>query len=171
VIKMELKEKARLMRVRHTLKENKHSFVRFESWRYKKLSKSGWKKQRGIDNKTRRKTKTGVKSPHPGYRGPKDIRGIHPSGLRDVLVTNVEELEGLNPKFQGVRIATKLGIRKKMALIEKAQEKGFHIFNTGFLKEDLTDLETPMVDDQEEKTADDNVEDAEIVDNDEEDSE
>ena len=155
---MDLKTKERLLRIRKTKQQQRPSFVRVESWRYKKLKKSGWKKQRGIDNKTRRKTKSGVKSPEPGYRSPKKIRNLHPSGLEDILVMHKEDLESLSPKKHGLRIAHRLGNRKKLDLIEFAREKGFKILNVSISKRDLTELEQPLdeeideeIDDEEEK--------------------
>ncbi len=144
--KMQLKEKLRLMRVRKVKNQQRPSFARFHSWRYKKLEKSGWRKQRGIDNKTRRKTKTGVKSPEPGYRGPKKIRNLHPSGLEDILVIHLSDFEELNSKFHGIRISSRLGVRKRMAILEYAREKGFKVLNANLSKDDILDM-SPIDDD------------------------
>lgn len=138
---MEPKERNRLLRIRKVKNSQRPTFARFDSWTYVKLKKSGWRKQRGIDNKTRRKMKMGVKSPEPGYRGPKKVRGLHPLGLEDVRIIHIKELENLNPELHGIRIARRLGGRKKIALIEEARDRGFHILNIGISKEDLFDLE------------------------------
>ncbi|UYP47266.1 hypothetical protein NEF87_003551 [Candidatus Lokiarchaeum ossiferum] len=156
-MKMNLKEKNRLLRVRTTKKKQRPSFARFESWRYKKLSKSGWRKQRGIDNKTRRKTKNGVVSPEPGFGSPKNIRGLHPSGLEDILVMHVKELETLDPKFHAIRIAARLGARKKLNIVEIAREQGFRVLNSGLGKDEMLDLE----DVEEEEETDEEMEDEE----------
>ncbi|WP_457558090.1 50S ribosomal protein L32e [Candidatus Harpocratesius sp.] len=136
-----VEDKSRLMRIRRIQNKKRPSFRRYESWRYKKLSKSGWRKQRGIDNKTRRKTKTGVKSPEPGYRNPKAIRGLHPSGYKDINVIHTKDIDELDPKIHAVRINSRLGARKRIALIEYAQEKGFRILNLGISKEELMEIE------------------------------
>lgn len=167
VIKMEKNEKARLLRIRKHKQQKNPSFARFESWRYKKLSKSGWRKQRGIDNKTRRKTKTGVKSPKVGYRGPKDIRGLHPSGLEDVRIMHIHELDPLDPEIHGIRVASRLGARKRVELIDIARERGFKVLNVGISKEDLTDLDELDLEDEE----DFEEEDDEFEDDDDEDLE
>jgi large subunit ribosomal protein L32e len=134
---MELHEKKRLLRIRTKKRKRNPSFARYESWRYKKLKNSGWRKQRGIDNKTRRKMKMGVKSPEPGYRSPKKIRGLHPSGLEDILIMHIKDLENLTPEKHGIRISARLGARKRIKVVEKAQDLGFKVFNTGYSKEDL----------------------------------
>ena len=150
---MELKERNRLLRIRKVKNSQRPTFARFESWRYTKLKKSGWRKQRGIDNKTRRKMKMGVKSPEPGYRGPKKVRGLHPKGIEDVRVMHIKELDNLDPEFHGIRIARRLGGRKKITLIEEARARGFHILNIGISKEDLFDLESEEEGDEEEEEA------------------
>ena len=138
---MDNNEKSRLLRIRKQQQKSRPSFRRYESWRYVKLKKSGWRKQRGIDDKTRRKTKNGVKSPEVGYRGPKAIRGLHPSGLEDVIVMHIHELDNLNPEIHGIRVARRLGARKRVALIETAREREFRVLNIGLSKEDMLDLE------------------------------
>ncbi len=138
---MEKNEKLRLMRVRKEKKKKNPSFARYESWRYKKLKNSGWRKQRGIDNKTRRKTKTGVKSPHIGYGTPKQIRGLHPSGLQDIIVMHLHELDNLDPEIHGIRVARRLGARKRIELVDTARDKGFKVLNIGLSKEELVDLD------------------------------
>ena len=162
---MENNEKSRLLKIRTQKKKQRPSFQRFEGWRYAKLKKSGWRKQRGIDSKTRRKTKNGVKSPEIGYRGPKKIRGLHPSGLVDVLVIQIRELDKLDPKIHGIRVARRLGARKRVALIEAAKEREFKVFNIGLSKEDMMDLEEFEEElDEEELDEDEDSEDEEIED-------
>ena len=62
-------EDKRLFELRKKMKKQRPSFHRVESWRYKRV-KTSWRKARGIDSKTRRKNKSGVKSPSVGYRTP-----------------------------------------------------------------------------------------------------
>ena len=82
----------RLMELRKVLNKNRPSFRRVESWRYKRV-KDSWRKARGIDSQTRKKTKAGVKSPSVGYRGPKKVRGLHPSGYEEVRVNNINDMK------------------------------------------------------------------------------
>jgi large subunit ribosomal protein L32e len=137
---MDAKTKARLLAIRTQKRKIQPRFVRDECWRYKRVSPS-WRRARGIDSKTRRKTKNGVVSPQIGFGTPKAVRGLHPSGLEDVLISKKEDLTGLSTKVHGIRVASKLGAKKKIELIEFAREKGFRILNIGLSREDLTDLE------------------------------
>ena len=148
---MELHEKKRLLRIRTRKRKRNPSFARYESWRYKKLKNSGWRKQRGIDNKTRRKMKMGVKSPEPGYRAPKKVRGLHPSGLEDILIMHIKDLENLTPEKHGIRISARLGARKRIKVIEHAQELGFKVFNTGYSKEELFEKDESIDEEEEEQ--------------------
>ena len=63
-------QKERLLEIRKRMKKKRPSFRRVESWRYVRV-KDSWRKARGIDSQTRKKTKTGVRSPSVGYRSPK----------------------------------------------------------------------------------------------------
>jgi len=114
---------------RQEAKENKPDFVRPESWRYNRV-KPNWRKPKGIDNHQRKQKYRGrpglVKV---GYGGPKESRGLHPSGYTDNLVYRVEDLENLDPKTDGVRLGHSVGTRKRKEIIGKAIEQKFKIFN------------------------------------------
>lgn len=115
--------------LRQKIAENRPDFVRQESWRYRRVGLA-WRKPKGIDNHQRRQKFRGrpglVKV---GYGGPKLVRGLHPSGFTDNLVHNVLELQGLNPKTDGVRIAHGVGTKKRLDIVKKAMEQKFKIFN------------------------------------------
>ncbi|MDH5440311.1 MAG: eL32 family ribosomal protein, partial [Candidatus Bathyarchaeota archaeon] len=77
-------------------KRKKPKFERQESWRYKRI-KENWRRPRGIDSKMRKKVKGWPPSPNKGYRSPREIRNLHPSGLREVRVMNVRDLDKVEP--------------------------------------------------------------------------
>ena len=89
-------KKEALLKKRKEMKKRRPSFRRVESWRYGRV-KDSWRKAIGIDSQTRKKTKSGVKSPGAGYRSPKSVRGLHPSGYEEVRVITLEEVKKLNP--------------------------------------------------------------------------
>jgi len=133
----------KLLKLRKKIKKKRPAFRRVESWRYVRV-KDSWRKARGIDSKTRKKTKLGVKSPSPGYRAPKKVRGLHPSGYEEVRVFTEKELEALDPKKHAIKISGKLGAKKRMVLLEKAQEKKFKILNLGISAKELESLEAML---------------------------
>ena len=112
---------------RQEIKEHNPDFIRPESWRYVRLQ-TNWRKPKGIDHHQRKQKSRGrpglVKV---GYRGPKEARGLHPSGFTDNLVHNLNDLEKLDPKKDGVRFGHSVGTRKRKIIVAKAIEGKFKI--------------------------------------------
>jgi len=106
----------------------KPKFRRQESWRYKRLKES-WRRPRGMDSKMRKGVKGWPKTPNIGYRSPKDARNIHPSGFKEILVHNIDELDGVDPNSEAVRIAHTVGYRKRIEIINLAREMGIYVLN------------------------------------------
>jgi large subunit ribosomal protein L32e len=136
-------EQKRLLELRKKINKKRPSFIRVESWRYKRV-KDSWRKARGIDSQTRMKTKTGVKSPSAGYRGPKKVRGLHPSGYEEVRVHSINDLKDLNNKKHAIKVSTKLGIKKRINVIDYAQNRGFKVLNLGISQRELESLEAVL---------------------------
>jgi len=117
------------LELREKTSAKRPDFIRQESWRYKRL-KQNWRKPKGIDNHQRKQKSRGrpglVKI---GYGGPKVAHGLHPSGYTDNLVFNLNDLEKLDPKTDGVRFAHGVGTKKRKEIIVKAIEKKFKVFN------------------------------------------
>ena len=136
-------EQKRLIELRKKINKKRPSFRRVESWRYKRVPDS-WRKARGIDSQTRKKTKSGLKSPSKGYRGPKKVRGLHPSGYEEVSVHNIDDLKDLNNKKHAIKVSTKLGIKKRINVIDYAQSRGFKVLNLGISQRELESLEAVL---------------------------
>jgi large subunit ribosomal protein L32e len=130
----------RLMELRKKIDKKRPSFRRVESWRYKRV-KDSWRKARGIDSKTRKKKKLGVKSPTIGYRSPKKVRGLHPSGYTEVLIYTFNDLKNLNKNKHALKISGKLGAKKRIALTDYCQRRGFKILNLGVSQKEIEMLE------------------------------
>lgn len=92
-----------------------------------KSVKSRWRKPRGTHNKKRMKFEWAGALPHIGYRNPPELRGVHPSGKREVLVHNVAQLEGLSDVV--LRIASAVGAKKRKLMVEKAKAMNLVILN------------------------------------------
>ena len=108
----------------------KPHFKRQEWHRYKKLGDK-WRKARGKTSKRRRYEARKPAMPAIGYGSPRKTRGLHPSGYQDVLISNITELEDMDPKTQAGRISSKVGKRKKEIMLDKAKELGIKILNDG----------------------------------------
>jgi large subunit ribosomal protein L32e len=109
-------------------KHKKPKFRRQESWRYKRVENT-WRKPHGIDSKMRKKIKGWPVSPTTGYRSPKKTRGLHPSGFVETRVQTVEDLDGIDPELQAIRIARTVGGRKRVEILALAEKKGIHVLN------------------------------------------
>jgi large subunit ribosomal protein L32e len=109
-------------------RHKKPKFRRQESWRYKRVP-DVWRKPHGVDSKMRKKVKGWPPSPTTGYRSPKKTRGLHPSGFVETRVQAVEDLDGIDPELQAIRIARTVGGRKRVEILALAGERGIHVLN------------------------------------------
>ena len=115
-------------------RKRKIEFVRYLSWRFWKLGrKESWRKPKGIDSKMRLQLKGYPPIVKIGYSSPKDIRGLHPSGLKPVIVKSLRDLETVSPERDIVYIASSVGLRLKSKIIEAARERGIRIVNGGMM--------------------------------------
>ena len=121
-------ERKKLLKKRMKISAKRPKFVRQESWRYKRL-KPNWRRPKGIDNKMREKRKGYPRLVSVGYRGPTVTRGLHPSGYTVVHVANVYDLEKIDPKEEAIIIRRTVGERKRMEIIERAEELNIKIIN------------------------------------------
>ena len=123
-------EEIRLLKLREEMKRRMPDFVRQESWRYVRI-KENWRRPRGIDSKMRLGKKGYPECPNIGYRTPKLVRGLHPSGYEEVLVYNVDDVKKKvkDPSRQAIRIAATVGRKKRIEIIKYADEHGIKVLN------------------------------------------
>ncbi|MGB1459203.1 MAG: eL32 family ribosomal protein [Candidatus Thalassarchaeaceae archaeon] len=101
-------------------KKKTPTFRRQEWFRYKRLSRTGWKKPRGDDSSQRKNRKYRSALVRVGHGKIAAARGLHPSGFEEVLVNKSDDLEGLDPETQAVRIAKTVDSRLQFSASEKA---------------------------------------------------
>jgi large subunit ribosomal protein L32e len=118
-------EKKRLIQVRS---EKGARFKRDGAGKKKQLSES-WRMPRGLHSKKRRQKKAKGPLPTPGYGSPVAIRGMHPSGYREVRVFSQKDLAGLDPAESAIRIGAAVGNRKRREIQEHALSAGLKILN------------------------------------------
>lgn len=152
---MEQTEKKRLLKIRSRINKKRPHFKRFESWRFVRI-KDQWRKPRGIDNKMRTELQGWPKSVKIGYRGPAAVRGLHSSGMEEVMVWNTKDLEKVDTETQVARIGGTVGGRKKETMLEKAEELKIKILNPG-----VTEPEDDFEDLDDEDEEDEDVEESE----------
>jgi large subunit ribosomal protein L32e len=122
----------RLLKVRRRQKERKPDFRRY-CWNKKlRLRNKSWRRPRGLFSKLRRRyggKKSGRIVVNAGFGSPRAVRGLHPSGFEEVLVYNPNDLEKVDSSTQAIRIASCVGMKKRLAIEEKANELGIKILN------------------------------------------
>ena len=100
----------------------------------KRQLSDSWRKPRGQHNKQREQKKAKGALPKPGFGSPVAVRGMHPSGFFEVLVTSLKDLEGLDPKTQAVRLGATVGTRKRVIIQEQAVSAGLKVLNVRVVK-------------------------------------
>jgi large subunit ribosomal protein L32e len=118
----------RLLKVRKKQKAKKPNFIQTDQHKKKRL-KNYWRRPRGLHNKKRRYILGKGEMARVGYGSPAAVKGLHPSGFRDVLMSRVQDLDEIDPGTQAVRIARTVGQRKRMEIINKARSLGLKILN------------------------------------------
>jgi len=106
----------------------KPKFIRQLGQRYVRLGKK-WRRPRGSQSKLRIKEKGKGFIPQPGYGAPSSLRYKHPSGLYEILVHNVAELQKLDPRTQAARISASVGKKKRTEIAKKAEELKIKVLN------------------------------------------
>lgn len=96
----------------------KPKFLRQSSHAYKRLAK-GWRRPRGIHSKLKRREKGKGFVPSPGYGAPRELRGLHPSGFKEIVVYSIKDLGKIDSKKEAVKIAHTVGMKKRSQLIKK----------------------------------------------------
>ena len=99
-----------------------------KSWLRRKAIKkwAKWSKARGIDFYLK---KDNGARPKMGYRTTKEIRGLHPSGLREVYVNNLNELKKIKEKNIVIRLKKTIGKKSKKEILKTAKEMNLRILN------------------------------------------
>jgi large subunit ribosomal protein L32e len=150
-------EKRRLMRLRKKISQKRPYFRQFEEWRLVRI-KDHWRKPKGIDNKMRQKRKGWPRTVNVGFRSPKAVRYLHPSGMDEVAVYNVGDLTIVDPETQVARIGGTVGRRKRRAILKEALELNIRVLNTRNMELDEEEVSEAVEEEPEEEEAPEVVE-------------
>jgi large subunit ribosomal protein L32e len=105
------------------------SFRRTEWFRYKRLSRSGWRAPHGMDNKQRRNYKYRGSLVRIGHGKVKAANGLHPSGFEEVMVHQSSDLDNMDAETQAARVGATVGGRKREVIHSRADELGIRVLN------------------------------------------
>ena len=129
-------ETARALAQKH--REGKPQFNR-QDYHKKKRIPTSWRKPRGGLSKQRRRMKAKGPVVEAGFRTPKASRDLHPSGFEEVRVHNTDDLEGVDGDKQAVRIASKVGGRKRELIEDEAEEREIRVLNPTYVEVEVDD--------------------------------
>lgn len=106
-------------------------FLRTDWMRFSRLgkgrkNKQKWRRARGKHSKIRRHRMGYPVMPTVGYMSPRSQSGLI-QGMKPILVHNFAELEAADKK--SIIILARIGAKKKLEMIKKAQELGLKILN------------------------------------------
>ncbi len=118
-------------KLQEKIKEKKSPVIRGhfgKKWLRRKSIKKWdkWRKPTGIDFKL--KKEDGAK-PKTGYRTSKEIRNLHPSGLKEIYVNNLAEIKKIKEKNAVIRIKRTIGKKNRKEILKTAKEMNLRVLN------------------------------------------
>jgi len=105
------------------------AFKRQEWFRYRRLSRTGWRKPKGNDSSMRKNRKYRPPMARIGFGKLASVRGLHPSGFREVMVHRPDDLDDIDPNTEAARVGARVGGRKRAVIHERADELGIRVLN------------------------------------------
>jgi len=112
-----------LVKYKIKLKRSTPRFIKQNARNIKRLDLN-WRKPRGSQSKMRLRKGGKPKMVSIGYKTPKALQGVLNSGLRERLVSNIDELKSLNTKTECAVLNSTLGKRKTLIIIQEAKKLG-----------------------------------------------
>jgi large subunit ribosomal protein L32e len=116
------------LKLRLKIKRKKPDFVRKRGKIYKRLGLK-WRAPKGIHSQLRKHKKEAGNIPKSGYGSPKSVKGLHPSGFKEIIIYNIKDIEKINPEKQACRIASNVGKKKRIEIMKKASELKIKVLN------------------------------------------
>ncbi len=109
-------------------KRKNPKFVRWSSASVKRVHPP-WRKPHGINSKVRAKFAGKLPMPNIGYGADKETRFLHPSGFREVMIDNADNLKNIDVQKEAARISSSVGKRKRTDILKKAEEMKIKVLN------------------------------------------
>jgi len=117
----------KLLATRKIIKSKKPEFVQQDYHKKKRLSKK-WKRPTGVQSKMRHQFKGYNRRVKQGWRSPVSVRGFHGKGVKPVLIKSISELLHIS-KDQGIIVSGKVGLKKRIDILKKAEELKLLVLN------------------------------------------
>ncbi|MFB6470101.1 MAG: 50S ribosomal protein L32e [Vulcanisaeta sp. AZ3] len=119
-----------LLRVRTLMEGREPRWMRMDEWKFLRIAhRESWRRPKGDDNKIRLEIKGYPKKVKVGYGKPRQVRNLHPSGFKLIIVHRPEEVDKVDPTKEAVVIGRTVGLRKRVEIVKKAIERGVRVIN------------------------------------------
>jgi large subunit ribosomal protein L32e len=115
------------LKLRLKIKRKKPDFIRKRGKIFKRLGLK-WRAPRGIHSKLRMHKREAGNLPKAGYGSPRAVKGLHPSGFREILVYNLNDLKKIG-QGEAARIAANVGKKKRIEIMKKSEELKLKVLN------------------------------------------
>jgi len=118
-----------LLAVRAEKKAKQPKFVRHAWHRKIRLNDGTWRRPRGLHNKMRLRWKSRGDPVEIGWRSPSEVRGLSKDGKKIHLVSSLRDMNTLEPEIHALVLASSIGNKKRLVIMEEAKKQGFKILN------------------------------------------
>jgi large subunit ribosomal protein L32e len=115
-----------LLELRNKMKKKKPTFIRQDAYKRKRLP-DNWRSPRGLHSKFRYNKKGNAKKVSPGFKSPAVVRGLSRDGYFMHVIATTAALKNLDKNKDAVIIASTVGNKKRIMILEEAIKKGMHI--------------------------------------------
>ncbi len=130
-----------LLSVRAKMKAHQPLFVVKEYHKSARIKKR-WRAQRGIHSGHRQMHRGKPAQPTPGFGTPREVRGMHSSGLQPVAVHSTSQLDAIDPQTQGLLIGATVGAKKKLQILELALKKKITLLQVADAQKAITAIQS-----------------------------
>jgi large subunit ribosomal protein L32e len=120
-------DKDKLNAIKQKKKAVEPKFIRQDNYKKKRLG-TEWRKPRGWDSKQRKRMQNQV-IVQPGYGTPDALRGHDKFGKKIVLVASLKDVKLLNTKEHSAIVSAKMGIRKKIDVLNELIKNKISVIN------------------------------------------
>lgn len=117
------------LELRKAIKSKKPKFRRQDAHKISRISRTGYRRPRGIQSKMRLGIRGYARKTAVGFGSPLSVKFFDPSGLKPFIVNNLADLVKLDVKTEGAIISSTVGLKKKLTIVKKAEELKITIIN------------------------------------------
>ena len=140
-----MEEKKSKLEIRKAIKKRKPTYKRIQSNQFAKFKNDEkWRRPKGMGNKDRRNRKGHIGMLKVGYGSPNEVKGANRSGMFEVIVCNVKDLDLVDTKTQVAVISRTVGAKKKVEILKAAMSKKIVVSNVKDSAAKISEIEHNM---------------------------